>query len=50
MKDSVDLAAAQREHWQRTYATHPGMYGQRPSEPAGPGMLKMCSLVGDLSS
>jgi SAM-dependent methyltransferase len=29
-----DLAAAQREHWQRTYAAHPGMYGDRPSAPA----------------
>lgn len=23
-----DLAEAQREHWQRTYGSHPGMYGQ----------------------
>ncbi|MER8045422.1 class I SAM-dependent methyltransferase [Streptomyces sp. NPDC094032] len=25
---------AQREHWQRTYEEHPGMYGDEPSEPA----------------
>jgi SAM-dependent methyltransferase len=29
-----DLAAIQREHWQRTYTEHPGMYGAEPSEPA----------------
>jgi SAM-dependent methyltransferase len=29
-----ELAAAQREHWSRTYANHPGMYGQQPSQPA----------------
>ncbi|MGW8378023.1 class I SAM-dependent methyltransferase [Streptomyces sp. ODS28] len=29
-----DLGAAQRAHWQRTYAANPGMYGERPSEPA----------------
>ncbi|MGA4862285.1 class I SAM-dependent methyltransferase [Streptomyces lavendulocolor] len=29
-----DLAEAQREHWQRTYGSHPGMYGQEPSAPA----------------
>jgi len=29
-----DLTAAQREHWQRTYTEHPGMYGTEPSEPA----------------
>ncbi|MFG2875969.1 class I SAM-dependent methyltransferase [Streptomyces sp. NPDC048337] len=28
------LAAVQREHWQHTYAEHPGMYGEVPSEPA----------------
>ncbi|KDN80884.1 class I SAM-dependent methyltransferase [Kitasatospora cheerisanensis] len=28
------LARAQREHWERTYANHPGMYGERPSESA----------------
>lgn len=28
------LADAQREHWQRTYGVHPGMYGQEPSAPA----------------
>jgi hypothetical protein len=26
-----DLSAAQREHWQRTYTEHPGMYGTEPS-------------------
>ena len=29
-----DLADTQQEHWQRTYAAHPGMYGQEPSAPA----------------
>ncbi|MDX3245266.1 class I SAM-dependent methyltransferase [Streptomyces sp. ME18-1-4] len=29
-----DLAGAQREHWQDTYAAHPGMYGEQPSAPA----------------
>ncbi|MFI5527025.1 methyltransferase domain-containing protein [Kitasatospora sp. NPDC051853] len=29
-----ELGAAQREHWERTYGEHPGMYGQEPSEPA----------------
>ncbi|WP_031486601.1 class I SAM-dependent methyltransferase [Streptomyces bicolor] len=29
-----ELADLQREHWQQTYGTHPGMYGERPSEPA----------------
>ncbi|MET9818226.1 MULTISPECIES: class I SAM-dependent methyltransferase [unclassified Streptomyces] len=29
-----DLAGAQREHWQGTYAAHPGMYGEQPSTPA----------------
>ncbi len=29
-----DLADAQRQHWQDTYRTHPGMYGQEPSAPA----------------
>jgi SAM-dependent methyltransferase len=29
-----DLAGAQREHWQGTYAAHPGMYGEQPSAPA----------------
>ncbi|MEU3607833.1 class I SAM-dependent methyltransferase [Streptomyces sp. NPDC035033] len=29
-----DLAGAQREHWQETYAAHPGMYGELPSAPA----------------
>lgn len=28
------LAREQREHWERTYTVHPGMYGERPSEPA----------------
>ncbi|MFJ8209622.1 class I SAM-dependent methyltransferase [Streptomyces sp. NPDC096033] len=35
MAESGDeLAEAQREHWERTYGAHPGMYGERPSEPA----------------
>jgi SAM-dependent methyltransferase len=29
-----DLAGAQREHWQRTYREHPGMYGGEPSQAA----------------
>ncbi|GHG99013.1 class I SAM-dependent methyltransferase [Streptomyces lanatus] len=29
-----DLAATQQEHWQQTYAAHPGMYGAAPSGPA----------------
>ncbi|MFE9331803.1 class I SAM-dependent methyltransferase [Streptomyces sp. NPDC006925] len=29
-----ELAEAQRAHWQLTYGSHPGMYGQDPSEPA----------------
>ena len=29
-----ELAEVQREHWQRTYGEHPGMYGEEPSEPA----------------
>ncbi|MBW1597973.1 class I SAM-dependent methyltransferase [Streptomyces sp. JJ38] len=32
MRDE-ELAAAQREHWRRTYADHPGMYGDEPSAP-----------------
>ncbi|MFJ5231213.1 class I SAM-dependent methyltransferase [Kitasatospora sp. NPDC088391] len=31
------LARAQREHWERTYAAHPEMYGERPSESAAYG-------------
>ncbi|MEZ0093593.1 class I SAM-dependent methyltransferase [Streptacidiphilus sp. EB129] len=34
MTDEDALADAQRGHWQHTYAAHPGMYGERPSEPA----------------
>jgi SAM-dependent methyltransferase len=34
MHEGQDLAEAQREHWQKTYATHPGMYGDEPSAPA----------------
>lgn len=30
----AELALEQRDHWDRTYADHPGMYGTRPSEPA----------------
>ncbi|MFF6888934.1 class I SAM-dependent methyltransferase [Streptomyces sp. NPDC012421] len=29
-----DLSGVQREHWQGTYAAHPGMYGEQPSAPA----------------
>ncbi|MDQ0988951.1 class I SAM-dependent methyltransferase [Streptomyces sp. V3I7] len=31
---SRSLAAGQHDHWQSTYTTHPGMYGERPSAPA----------------
>src|ERR1700754_1908327 len=31
---SQTLAEEQRRHWQRTYTTHPGMYGPQPSEAA----------------
>lgn len=29
-----ELAEAQRAHWQQTYSTHSGLYGQTPSAPA----------------
>ncbi|GAA0287679.1 class I SAM-dependent methyltransferase [Streptomyces polychromogenes] len=29
-----ELGEVQREHWERTYGEHPGMYGEEPSEPA----------------
>ncbi|MDH6576619.1 class I SAM-dependent methyltransferase [Kitasatospora sp. MAP5-34] len=29
-----ELAEVQREHWERTYGAHPGMYGEQPSDPA----------------
>ncbi|MEU2390315.1 class I SAM-dependent methyltransferase [Streptomyces sp. NPDC007369] len=32
--EGQDLAEGQREHWQTTYSTHPGMYGAEPSAPA----------------
>ncbi|MEU9850906.1 hypothetical protein [Streptomyces sp. NPDC047985] len=32
--DGRELGEAQREHGQRTYGSHPGMYGQEPSLPA----------------
>jgi SAM-dependent methyltransferase len=32
--DGQDLAEVQRAHWQKTYTTHPGMYGEEPSAPA----------------
>lgn len=34
MREDQDLAEVQREHWQQTYGTHPGMYGARPSDAA----------------
>ncbi|MEV3987342.1 class I SAM-dependent methyltransferase [Streptomyces sp. NPDC049837] len=35
MSDSEqDLARAQQQHWQGTYASHPAMYGEQPSAPA----------------
>lgn len=30
---SAELASAQREHWERTYAEHAQMYGESPSAP-----------------
>ncbi|MEU7291971.1 class I SAM-dependent methyltransferase [Streptomyces exfoliatus] len=33
-EDGRRLARSQREHWERTYGAHPGMYGDRPSAPA----------------
>ncbi|MFA3843543.1 class I SAM-dependent methyltransferase [Streptomyces aureus] len=32
--DNDELADLQRQHWQRTYTDHPGMYGEQPSGPA----------------
>lgn len=32
--DRRELGGVQRVHWQHTYAEHPGMYGEQPSEPA----------------
>lgn len=32
--DDQRLAHEQRDHWQHTYRTHPGMYGEQPSSPA----------------
>ncbi|MFH8411342.1 class I SAM-dependent methyltransferase [Streptomyces sp. NPDC018019] len=29
-----ELAKAQRQRWQKTYAAHPSMYGEEPSSPA----------------
>lgn len=34
MADEQELAQSQRQHWQDTYAAHPGMYGEKPSDPA----------------
>ncbi|WP_431045415.1 class I SAM-dependent methyltransferase [Streptomyces sp. P1-3] len=34
MHEDRELAKAQRAHWQRTYAAHPGMYGDQPSAAA----------------
>ncbi|ELS56467.1 class I SAM-dependent methyltransferase [Streptomyces viridochromogenes] len=34
MADEQELAQSQRRHWQDTYAAHPGMYGEKPSDPA----------------
>ncbi|MFE7330835.1 class I SAM-dependent methyltransferase [Streptomyces sp. NPDC057565] len=33
-EDDGKLAEGQRRHWQDTYAAHPGMYGDAPSDPA----------------
>lgn len=32
--DRRELGGVQRVHWQHTYAEHPGMYGEQPSDPA----------------
>ncbi|MFH8471645.1 class I SAM-dependent methyltransferase [Streptomyces sp. NPDC018000] len=32
--DAEELAETQRQHWQNTYTSHPGMYGEEPSAPA----------------
>ncbi|MFI5525891.1 class I SAM-dependent methyltransferase [Streptomyces platensis] len=34
MADEQELAETQQQHWQSTYAAHPGMYGRQPSAPA----------------
>jgi SAM-dependent methyltransferase len=34
MADESDLTEAQRRHWQDTYTSHPGMYGEEPSASA----------------
>ncbi|MEW2418669.1 class I SAM-dependent methyltransferase [Streptomyces sp. NPDC046866] len=34
MAEEQEPADSQRQHWQHTYAAHPGMYGQEPSGPA----------------
>ena len=33
-EQDLELAEAQRAHWQQTYTAHPGMYGDEPSAPA----------------
>ncbi|WP_328828987.1 class I SAM-dependent methyltransferase [Streptomyces sp. NBC_00252] len=33
-EQDLELAEAQRAHWQQTYTVHPGMYGDEPSAPA----------------
>jgi SAM-dependent methyltransferase len=33
-RKKADLGRSQREHWQRTYQAHPGMYGDQPSAAA----------------
>ncbi|MCB5167745.1 class I SAM-dependent methyltransferase [Streptomyces bambusae] len=32
--EGPEPAGTQRAHWQQTYAAHPGMYGEQPSDPA----------------
>src|SRR5687767_6240429 len=34
VNDEHELGDAQRAHWQGTYTSHPGMYGEEPSAPA----------------
>ncbi|WP_369147865.1 class I SAM-dependent methyltransferase [Streptomyces sp. R44] len=34
MADEREQVQAQQRHWEDTYAAHPGMYGEEPSDPA----------------
>lgn len=43
-KHDVELAEAQRRHWQATYRTHPKMYGEQPSQAARYAAQKFAAL------